>query len=153
MPINTRLLYKLTNILKSFCLCYSLKKVVFSTKDLLCNGTRIVMFLFYYRSFCFISQSLCSFHLFRLVRFQCILVWFQGMNDWIFFATLQRLWIFCSDDIQKFFSLYVCQTYPPIRLLHMPFGWYNMLQLVQACSQTLFQTMASLFITNPFLFI
>ena len=26
MSVNTRLLYKLTNILKSFCLCYSLKK-------------------------------------------------------------------------------------------------------------------------------
>ena len=36
MSVNTRLLYKLTNILKSFCLCYSLKKVVFSTKDLKC---------------------------------------------------------------------------------------------------------------------
>ena len=38
------------------------------------RGTKIVMFLFYYRSFGFISQSLCNFHLFHLALFQCILM-------------------------------------------------------------------------------
>ena len=100
-----------------FVLClFQRMSIRFDTKDLLCNGTKIVMFLFYYRSFGFISRNLRNFHLFHPAQFQCILVWFQGMNDWIFFATLQRLWIFCSDDSQKFFSSYVHQTYHPSRI-------------------------------------